>query len=530
MMKVLKKTFLLLFLITLILSTSIFGETNNSNNYWPKENWQTSTPEEQGMDSERIYRMLKYLKDTQKLHSLLIIRNGYLVTEAYFYPYHRDVKQVICSDTKSITSALIGIALQKGLIKDIHQKALDFFPEYSFANLDQRKKAITIDNLLSMTSGLDWGREDWFDRAGDVLTHEMMLAKDTIQFTLDRPMVAEPGTAFRYNTGIPQLLSAIIQKTSGAKNTAEFAKEYLFKPLGITDIDWPTDAKGITLGGFNLSMTPSDMAKFGYLYLRHGVWDGTQVVPAKWVETSTQTHISSKPPTNPNDTRYYGYQWWINSFGYFASGWGGQCIFVIPNLDMVVVYTAGGFNLSEMIEMVIIPAVKSDTPLPPNPKTAKAIKKLLREIETPKNKPVPPLPETVARISGKIITCEPNSFWKTVSLRFNQKKDCYLKITWNNDQTIEYPVGLNGLYLMTTAEEFSSSVLLGSNFPAQKEIGTACLKGSWISANKFIINWQVLRHPERYDLSFDIDQNEVSVEISGSVMGHYETIKGKLQE
>lgn len=505
------KICLLLLLLILTLSASVFSSSETCDTYWPKESWRTSTPEAQGMDSESIYQMLEYMKERRNFHSVLIIRNGYLVTEAYFAPYHNDIQQNIASCTKSFTSALIGMAIQDGLIKDIHQKVVEFFPEYNFSNLVEQKKAITIENLLSMTAGLDWvepsladGRDLYCQK--DVFP--MVFSKDSIQYILDHPMNGEPGVRFYYSSGVSHLLSAIIQKVSGM-NTLDYANQRLFKPLEIADFGWDKDSAGIPWGGMNLSLTPLEMAKFGYLYLRQGVWEGKQIVPAEWVKASTQDHIRFNvgPLTFP-----YGYQWWVAPYGFYAAGHGGQNILVIPESDMVVVFTSGGEEALSVAEKFIIPAVKSVQPLPPNKKIIPKMIKLLREIESPKPKPVPSLPEIAAKISGKPILCKTNgSHFQSLSLCFNPQKTCLLKIHWNDGSISDHPVGLDGIY-RTSAINLT------------KGPGMVALKGSWVSKRKFVLNCQVLLEPGRVDYGFSFDENEPAIEVSGSVLGYFGTI------
>lgn len=515
MMKLQIKVLLFLLLVSLPLGTAVWGETSLAGDYWPADNWRTSTPEEQGIDSAQIYSMLKCIKEKKNFHSVLIIRNGYLVTEAYFNPYHKGVKEDIISCTSSIMSALVGIALRDGIIKDIHQKVGDFFPGYTFTNPSERKKSITVENLLTMTTGLDW------QYRFEMTNIKMMLeSKDSLQFTLDLPMANDPGARFIYCTGASQILSAMIHEKYG-KSTLDFAQEHLFTPLGITTVDWQADPKGVYWGGLGLSLTPSDMAKFGYLYLRQGVWNGKQLIPAAWVDDSTREHIRWE--FHPNETIGYGYHWWRESFGFSARGWGGQCIYILPKYDMILVFTGetkdspSGFTLSPLIEKYIIPAVKSDRPLPPNKKIAKETKLFLQEIMQPGSKPVPPLPAMAARISGKEIQCGPNKLkFKSFGLRFDEKKNCFITIATDHGNSTEYPVGLDGVYRNTISEKF----------------GETAFKGAWILENTFLIDEQVLQQTERYYLkfTFDKDVNEVSIEVSGSFSGHLETIRGEWPE
>jgi CubicO group peptidase (beta-lactamase class C family) len=185
-----------------------------------------------------------------------------------------------------------------------------------------------------MTDGLDWVRRDIRLTSSGDTTPEMMQASDWVQFVLDRPMAEEPGTRWNYNSGASHLLSAIIQETTGM-TALEFAQEHLFGPLGISEVVWSGGNQGRNYGASRLQMTPHDMAKFGYLYLNEGLWDGKQIVPTTWVNASTTNH-------SPTPQIYYGYQWWVMPWaGYYSAiGARGQYITVLPELDMVVVFTS----------------------------------------------------------------------------------------------------------------------------------------------------------------------------------------------
>ncbi len=303
--------------------------------YWPTEGWRSSTPEEQGMDSELLTEMLAYIREKGvRIDSVTIVRHGYLVLDAYIRSYGKDSKHELYSCTKSVTSALVGIAMDQGHIQSVDQPVLSFFPEWSVGNVDARKEAMTLEHLLTMTDGLHWVRKDIRVTSSGDTTPEMMQASDWVQFTLDRSMEEEPGTRWNYNGGASHLLSAILQEATGM-TALEFAHEYLFGPLGISEVVWPGGNQGRNFGGSGLQMTPHDMAKFGYLYLNEGLWDGEQIVPAAWVKASTTNH-------SPTPEIYYGYQWWVMPWaGYYSAiGARGQYIAVLPELDMVAVFTS----------------------------------------------------------------------------------------------------------------------------------------------------------------------------------------------
>jgi len=318
--------------------------------YWPTGAWRTSPPEAQGMDSQKLAQMLAAVQQQHlNLHSLLVIRNGYIVSETYFGSYQPDTRHEQYSCTKSFVSTLIGIALDKASIGRIDRKIADFFPGRTFANLDPQKEAMTLEDVLTMRSGLDW-------QEGDPVYAAMYRSPDWVKFVLDTPMAVAPGSQFNYCSGCSHLLSAILQQATGM-NTRDFAEQYLFKPLGISKVTWETDANGIPIGGWGLQLTPRDMAKLGYLYLRGGVWDGRQIVSAKWVEAATQKH------TDTDGDLGYGYQWWTypSLAAYTALGRYGQTIFVVPGYDLVVVTTAQMEDHAEIFKLIdgyILPAVQ----------------------------------------------------------------------------------------------------------------------------------------------------------------------------
>ena len=302
--------------------------------------WPTSTPEEQGLNSADLEQIPN---DVDYLDSLLIIRHGHLVFEEYYndssYQYTPESRHILYSVTKSFTSALIGIAIEEGFIQNVDQEVLDFFPDRTFANTDSRKEAMTLEHLLTMTTGLEWN--DGEDHV------PMTWGNDTLQYILDKPMVSDPGTVYNYNTGASHVLSAILLQTTGYANTLDFAIEYLFEPLGIEepDIIWQTDIHGRCHGGNQMYLTPRGMARFGQLYLNNGSWNGEQIVPADWVTVSTSTHVAPEDALLAGGAGY-SYQWWTyedavkSVAGYTASGYDGQIIYVMPREDMVVVTTS----------------------------------------------------------------------------------------------------------------------------------------------------------------------------------------------
>jgi CubicO group peptidase (beta-lactamase class C family) len=302
-----------------------------------------------------------------------------MVAEAYFQPYEANRSREIYSITKSIVSALVGIAIEQGSIDNVNHKVMEYFPELSVENNDAHKQAITIENLLTMSSGLEWS---------DDINNGQMAGQDGdwVKYVLNQPMAAPPGEQFTYNSGAPTILSAILQKTT-EKSPLEFAITNLFGPLGISDFYWDTTPSGLELGGWGIQMTPRDLAKFGYLYLRGGLWEGKQIVPASWVKTSLEKHID--PKMEGEKRSGYGYLWWLQPYGVAAAhGSGGQYILLVPAQDLEVVFTSDlspqEFQMPyDLFETYILPAIKSSAPLPANPTSAARLEALIKAAAQP---------------------------------------------------------------------------------------------------------------------------------------------------
>jgi CubicO group peptidase (beta-lactamase class C family) len=373
----LKRTTLILLFILFVSFTIVFAVTNKE--YFPFDTWRTSSPEAQGINSDTLNAVMNnVIKQSNTFHGIIIVRNGYTVMESYFYPYNATNKHHLHSVTKSVLSALIGIAIHEGFIKSVDQKVSDYFPEWQKPGADRRKGTITIADLLSMRSGFQWQMSDddiWYNHS----------VQDLAGYILNKPIINATGKDFIYNTGNSQLLSMIIQKATG-KSASDYAREKLFQPLGITDYDWKTTDDGYSYGGTKLYLKLLDMAKFGYLYLMQGKWGKNQVIPAAWVKESTEMKVK---PTWASYGRPYAYHWWGQNFpGYSARGAFGQSIFVIPEANMVVITTADlpldkmWDILDDMVQLMLPDDMIKSKPLPENPK---AYSNLLNTLKTLNN-------------------------------------------------------------------------------------------------------------------------------------------------
>ncbi|MCP4727626.1 MAG: serine hydrolase [bacterium] len=287
------------------------------------------------MDSEKIITAVEKIRQGKygMLNSFLLIKDGKLVLEEYFNGYKRENLFGIQSVTKSITSLLIGISIDKGYIKNINEKMSDYFPEYNDV-LTGRWENIRLRHFLSMSSGLKWSQEE---------QDSYLDQDDYILDVLSKEPVDQPGTKFEYINANLSVFPGIIKKASGI-HADEFAKEHLFKPLGITEYDWDhARQNGYPLCSGSLCLKPRDLAKIGLLMLNEGKWNGEQIISSEWIRASTEKQV---------DNEDYGYLWWIlkrnvdgkTVKGYFANGWGSQFIIVIPQFNLVAVTTGNNMN------------------------------------------------------------------------------------------------------------------------------------------------------------------------------------------
>lgn len=315
------------------------------------DGWDTASLADAGLDSGTIATMMGDIQDGgfDNLHSLVIVKDGRLVFETYFRGHNESSIDFVASVTKSVTSILVGIAIKQGLIEGPDQYLSELLPSYAdFLNADPLKRKLQLRHILTMTSGIEWDEETfpYGDPQNDATSMERN--PDPVKFILDRPIIREPGTQFQYSGANTMLLSAILQEATGM-TAADYAKQTLFDPLGISQYRWEAYLDGHTNTDGGLNMRPRDMAKIGQLMLNNGQWDGLQIVSPEWVAESTQAHTTVMPGIR------YGYQWWREKQAiylesvdpYFAAGFGGQLISVYPNQNMVVIVTSEASNHAE---------------------------------------------------------------------------------------------------------------------------------------------------------------------------------------
>ena len=308
----------------------------------PSDDWEISTPEEQGLDPLLVSELYHNAAELEKLYGLLVVKNGYLIAEGYFNAGSVEQKTRVQSVTKSFTSALVGIALEQGCISSVDQKMVDFFPELADQITDPRKGQITLRQMLQMRAGYPWEESHPALWEGLLSGHYLPLIEEF-------PLVTDPGTEFHYSNLTSNWLGIIVDRACGM-HLKTFAEQYLFLPTGIEAGEWGTDWDGHNNGCGDLHLTARDMAKFGQLYLNDGEYQGDQIVSPDWVHDSLQTY-SERAWDNIGRFKGigYGYHWWSATAGdyevNFAWGHGGQLIALVEDLDMVVVLTADPFYL-----------------------------------------------------------------------------------------------------------------------------------------------------------------------------------------
>ncbi|MWC27001.1 serine hydrolase [Paenibacillus sp. MMS18-CY102] len=282
--------------------------------------------QEQGRpDYDRLTALLK----KEKIHGCLISRNNELVYHYYKNKKLEKKQHKINSCTKSVTSCLIGIAHDQGLIPDLNVSIAHYFPSV-LNDFDPNKQLITIDHLLTMTAGFDWPEmAEWGGWP------HMIHSPNWVKYVLERPLLAEPGEAMNYNSGCSHLLIAILQKVSGM-SASEFAVRHLFGPLGFGDFTWHEDPQGVNIGGFGIHMAIQDMHKFGMLYLNKGKWGKKQLVSEKWIARTTTPEKMTYAHFG-----YYGRHWWASETSdgepfYFAMGMGGNYVCAVPSQQLAI--------------------------------------------------------------------------------------------------------------------------------------------------------------------------------------------------
>jgi len=345
---------------------------------------EASTLASEGIDEDLIAGMMDEInsRSGHAIHNILILRNDRLVFEEYFegykldwespdlkgeiMQYSRETDHFMASVTKSVTSVIAGVAIQLGYLTDLNKKIVDYFPEYS-GIMTGGKADITIENLLTMRSGLAFDESTYLYNDPRSDTYKMIHSDDPIAYVFSKPMTTTPGTHFFYNTGTTNVLAAIIEKESGM-GFLDFSNTYLFDPLQTEGGLWLTMGNGLPMASGGIYLRARELAKIGLLFLNHGQWEGKQIISDDWISISQYPHVAA---TNYIPNTSYGYQWWIKNYTikgtshrcFFGAGWGEQYLFIIPDFNMIVEFNSGYYtgtnNISpfDLMENYILRAI-----------------------------------------------------------------------------------------------------------------------------------------------------------------------------
>ena len=388
-----KYIYIFLLVCLLVALPTAFAQTPPSTSYKVplalNDGWKTANADSLGIDSAGLSNLTKSIRAWPELgiHAVLIERGDKLIYEEYFDGFDErwgeplgrikmtaETKHDLRSVTKSVVSALVGIALAEGKIASLDEPLIKWFPEYPELDTPERRR-VTLAHVLSMTSGLQWNEDVPYN---DPRNDEIRMTRDAqpLRYALARPFTVDPGSDWNYNGGLTQVMAAVLERAT-KMSLEDYARVKLFEPLGITDVEWVGDLAGMPAAASGLRLRARDAAKFGSLFLNGGKWNGKQVIPGSWIELSTRRHFRFRPRTGPDAGGEfgYGYFWWYSCYPSAAGlieartavGNGQQRIFVLPGFDMVVTIFAGRYNDftsagtlgSRILREHVVPAVRN---------------------------------------------------------------------------------------------------------------------------------------------------------------------------
>jgi CubicO group peptidase (beta-lactamase class C family) len=469
--------------------------------YYPAAEWRSATPESQGIDSNALANALDQVTEKHLgVHSLLVIRHGYVVADAYFYPYAPGTLHDLASVTKTITSTLTGAAVGRGLIK-LDDKVATIFPNQGAPS------NITVGDLVRMESGLDCGYAP-----GEQELEQMKRSPDWVRFALALPVKYAPGTHSAYCSPGYHLLGSALA-AAARKSEQDFGMAAVFEPIGIRKILWATDPQGRNHGWGDSHLYPADVARIGYLYLHGGEWNGRQIVPRDWVAMSTAPATAQR-----GEPGGMGYEWnasnGANGRQFGGTGRGGQSLIVWPELDMVVVSMGGG-NTGQIAQWVR-QAVKGDQALPADPEAARLLQaKASAAARPPAPEASAQLPAMAKTISGAVYEFPVNSSrLDSLSLTFQNRSEARVTVKYYGEP-FTFPVGLDGVYRLSPSGPMG---LPGGAW------------GKWTSDRDFLLDLNFVTNINHYTLAIHFEDDHIEVaanEASGLIRNGHLTGKRK---
>ena len=479
---------------------------------WPRESWETGSPESQGMDSAELAAMLERLAENNPgIRSVSVIRSGTLVLDARVAPFPADGRQLVYSCTKSVLSALVGIAVAEDELAGVDARVLDLHPSSAAAGTEDAKRALRLEHLLTMSTGLET-EDNWLH--GWRGLSAMRRSEDWPGYVLSRALIAQPGERFEYSNGVSHLLGVVPQEAVG-ETAHDYARERLFDPLGIGDTDWELDNEGRNLGYAGLRIHPLDLARIGYLYLRGGEWDGERVLSADWVEASLSARIEAGTLAEG-----YGYQWWIHEDGVKAMyGHAGQCVFLVPEHDLVVVFVSAMpsryfFTPLRLLHEYVIPAVRSRDVLRERPSNLARLEAAKAVLGTQEREHARPLPAAAQAASGRRYAFAPNaSGLRALTPRFDPGGAEVTLVLDYGGVVMEIPVGLDG------------------TFRYSKQRGEPwAFRARWEDDATLFIEQELLSRANRRRTTLRLHEDGLDFESIELVDGHEESLRATLAD
>jgi CubicO group peptidase (beta-lactamase class C family) len=457
-----------------------------------------SSPEEQGISSSGILKFLEAIEEgEQEIHSFMLMRNGYVVAEAWWSPYGREIPHMMFSLSKSFTSTAVGMAVDEGFFR-VDDTLMSFFPDEAPTEMTDYWAALQLKHLLSMSTGHDVKPFPFMENP------DGRFAKGFFEV----PLVHEPGTHFLYNTGASYMLSEIVQRRTGM-NLMDFLTPRLFEPLGIEGASWMQSPDGVNLGGIGLSIKTEDIVRFGLLYLQKGLWQGQQILSKAWVEEATKAHVSNGNNPRSDWNQGYGYQFWRCQHGFYrGDGSFGQFCIVMEQYNAVLAMTAAAKDMQAVMNMIwdfLLPAFH----LSPGAADRKSHDRLLEKVSTLQHAAIQGQSHsgTADRVSGKSYLVEANKMGiESLSLEFSED-GCTLSLkTSQGDETITAGYG--------RWHQGQSSLFTELWLSAHQRIVAS---GAWLDENCYAMVIRLFESPYVYSCTFQFETEILTIRLEINV-------------
>ncbi|MCY9516879.1 serine hydrolase domain-containing protein [Paenibacillus apiarius] len=454
-----------------------------------------SNPEEQGISSKAIHSFIEHIEQRQlELHSFMFLRHGHVVAEGWWAPYAPNKPHALFSLSKSFTSTAVGLAVEEGLFS-VEERVISFFPEEATPKVKEHFGKLQVRHLLTMSTGHDANNAPNIRSSKD---------GNWVKAYFESTLSHTPGTQFLYSSDATYMLSAIMQKRTG-QTLGDYLQPRLFEPLGIAGVAWETCPLGINTGGWGLSLTTEDVAKFGQLYLRQGQWNGRPIIPAAWIQQATSRHISNGQSADSDWTQGYGYQFWrCRHDAYRGDGAYGQFVIVMPEQDAVIAITSGVSDMQAVLNQVwdhLLPACREGA-MQADVKERQALSVKLSTLAIPPHAPSR-RPELSAAVSGALYVFEDNEMLLD-SIQFDFSEENTAVVAWHqNGVKNQLNCGL-GTWLEGPMTEQGTRHYVAAS-------------GSWQDGATFVFTFRLLATPFCQQLVCQFHENTLTLDLSGGI-------------